>query len=735
MRKILVSFLCLQMAFPCPLWAESSSAGVAVKPEATGTGPEAEPDNDDEGEPKTTTVEKNASSSSTEIESTITAKKPFTAASSSTIRDRDFKLRPLRRPSDILQLTPGIFVVQHAGGGKAMQYFLRGYDSDHGTDIAIFVDGVPVNLVSHGHGQGFADLNWLIPETVDRIEVMKGTYFSHLGDFATGGGLNIITKKRLPANQATVQAGTYGNARLLAVSTGEYGGVQTLIAGEGFYNDGAYVSPERYRRYNVFAKGTKEFSSKATLGVTATAYGGYWNASGQITNRAVLSGAITRFGSLDRSEGGDSNRYGGTAVFTYRTGQDSKFTAMTYLTRYRLDLYSNFTYFLDNPTGGDQINQKDSRTIAGGDLKYEFLEKIEDVPLTTTVGLQVRNDSIVNGLANTAGRSVLLSQKYQNDIRVTGVGAYFNEDVQITHWLRAVAGLRGDFQEYNVKDFTTQANFGTRNASVLSPKASLVIHPAEKTDIYLNYGQSFHSNDARGIIVGDPKAPGTTLAKPLNKVYGYELGSRTKLADDRLDLAGSVFLIDQDNETVWVGDAGGTETKGPSRRFGGEIEARLKVMEWVYLDSDLTISRGVLRDLPTGSDNVPYAPKLITQGGVSVQHPSGYYGRFGYFHIGDRNAIEDGSFKTEGFWRFDASAGYRTRVFEVNLAVLNVFNTQWREAQFLTTSRLPAEISAATCGPGSTAVDDGAGGFVGCQDIHFSPGYPLSVQAAATIFF
>lgn len=731
MRKTLISLLCLQLTFPCPVWAEpESTSAVKTSEEAA----EEESSADDGTETKT--VEKSASASSTELESTVTAKKPFTAASSSTIRDRDFKLRPIRRPSDIIQLAPGIFVVQHAGGGKAMQYFLRGFDSDHGTDIAIFVDGVPVNMVSHAHGQGFSDLNWLIPETVDRIEVMKGTYFTQLGDFATGGGLNIITKKRAPSNQVTVQAGNYGNARLLALSTGNYGGVDTLIAAEGFYNDGAYISPERFRRYNVFAKGTMELSSRATLGVTATAYGGFWNASGQIPSRAVIAGTLDRFGSIDRSEGGDSNREGAVGTFAYRTGGASKFSMMAYLNRYRLDLYSNFTFFLDNPGGGDQINQKDSRTMAGGELKYEFTEKIvDDVPLTTTLGLQTRNDSIVNSLSNTSSRTLLLSQKYKNDVRVTSVGGFGNADAQLTSWLRAVAGARVDFQEYNVKDFVTQANFGTRNAWIFSPKASLVIHPFEKTDIYLNAGAGFHSNDARGIVVGDPKAPGTNLANPLNKVYGYEIGSRTKFIDDRLDLAGSLFLIDQDNETVWVGDSGGTETKGASRRMGVELEARFKLIDWVYFDTDFTLSKGVLRDLPRGRDNVPYAPKFITQGGISVQHPDGYYGRFGYFHISDRDAAEDASFKTEGFWRFDFSGGYRTRSYDFNLAVLNIFNTKWREAQFLTTSRLPAELAPANCGPGSAAVDDGAGGFVGCQDVHFSPGYPLSVQASASVFF
>ena len=363
-----------------------------------------------------------------EFQTTVIARKPVTAASSSTIRDKDLKSRPIKRPADILQVTPGLFVVQHSGGGKANQYFLRGYDSDHGTDLALSVDGVPVNQVSHGHGQGYADLHWLIPETVDRVEVLKGSYFSHLGNFATAGGINVKTHRSLGLNQATISGGMLGILRGMAIYSQPLKWGSPLVAAEIYGSDGAFKSPEKNRRYNVYSKFTKELSDKSSLVLGATAYGGRWNGSGQIPEREVNTGRLDRFGSLDNSEGGNSNRYSLFGNYQYLPSERSSFSLMAYYAYYRLDLFSNFTFFSRDQVNGDQINQADNRGTLGGDTQYKFTEKWFNTEFETTLGLQGRSDNIDNALRNTRGR-IYLTSVSENRLNEKSLGVFANEEI------------------------------------------------------------------------------------------------------------------------------------------------------------------------------------------------------------------------------------------------------------------------------------------------------------------
>jgi outer membrane receptor protein involved in Fe transport len=639
-------------------------------------------------------------------------------------------LRPHPRPVDILQVVPGLYTNQHAGGGKANQYFLRGFDADHGTDVALFVDGVPVNMVSHGHGQGYADLNWLIPELIERVEVNKGPYSAQYGDFATAGAINMVTRRNFEKSQVTLAGGSFDTWRGLLIATPDVEGWEPVIAGQVYGTNGPFDNPEKLQRFSLFAQVTRPLSERSSLSLTLTSYGSGWNASGQIPLREVEAGRLSRFGEIDPTEGGNSQRH--SLYGTWRTlTEDGEARVMAYAMRYELSLFSNFTFFSRDPDNGDMIEQSDERTLAGLQASYRFRRRWRDMAFETTFGTQLRMDVIDNSLFNNRER-VRLSPVVDANVREGSLGLYAQEDITFTPWLRAVLGLRGDFFGFGVDDHLEEPgtqdvkSSGSRQAARLSPKASLVFGAIPETELYLNAGAGFHSNDARGVVrQQDP-------VTPLTQARGYELGARTRLFD-ALDLAGSLFLLDLDSELVWVGDKGTTEARSATRRQGLEAEARLRILPWLFADADLTLSQANFVGNAGNGDAVALAPTLIVAGGVSARHPSGAYGRVGIIHLGDRPATEDRFLTAAGFTRLDATVGYRASWFEATLGLQNVLNTEWREAQFANVSRLPAETGAESCPAGTRPAGEDT--FEGCEDLHFTPGAPFNAQASVSFFF
>jgi outer membrane receptor protein involved in Fe transport len=666
-------------------------------------------------------------------ETVVRGRRPMTAASSLTVRDRDLLLRPHPRPADILHVTPGLFVVQHAGGGKANQYFLRGFDADHGSDVALFVDGVPVNMVSHGHGQGYADLHWLIPEVVERVEVYKGPYFAEYGDFATAGAINLVTRRSFELSQVSLGGGMFNTYRGLVVASPHLEGWRPFIAAEVYGTDGPFENGEDLKRFNLFGRVTREIDTRSSFSLTLTSYGGGWNASGQVPLREVEAARLDRFGSIDPTEGGNSQRHSVYATYRALPADDSEFLLTAYLAHYRLALFSNFTFFSRDPVNGDMIEQNDVRTLMGLRSSYRFLRRAGGIAFDTTFGAQLRNDLISNALHYNHERE-RLSTIVDADVREGSLAVWGQEDVTWTRWLRSVVGLRADYFGFDVSDnledtsTTGTRTSGVRDAAFVSPKASLILSPLRELDFYLNFGMGFHSNDARGVVRGvDP-------VTPLTRAIGGEIGARTRLFD-RLDLAAAFFVLDLESEIVWVGDEGVTEARGPTRRLGGEFELRLKILPWLFADGDVTVSRATFTENPGNANAVALAPTLVVSGGVSARHPDGYFGRLGVFAIGDRPATEDRFLTAEGFWRVDATLGYRYKdLLELAVTGQNLFNVAWREAQFANVSRLPSETSPSSCPAGTRPVEDG-GTFLGCEDVHFTPGAPINVQATATLFF
>ncbi len=663
-------------------------------------------------------------------ETTVTDRRPRSAASSGLWRARDLTLRSLARPADLLRVAPGLMVVQHAGGGKANQYFLRGFDVDHGTDIAVDIDGVPMNLPSHGHGQGYLDLHGLIPELVERLEVDKGPYDVRNGDFATAGAMHVTTRNRLGrcgfsgpddgderCSRAQYSVGRYGLHRGLVLSSPTWRGGSAVLAAELQHSDGPFEHPEGYLRGIGLAKVALAPTTRTEVQIALTGTGGHWHASGQLPNRELAAGRLTRFDALDPTEGGSSQRWSvhGSVRHRFGKGDANRVDALVWLASYRFRLFSNFTFFHDDPEQGDQIEQTDSRTSLGLRSSVRVVNELGSLRFATTAGLDGRFDAVDVGLHHTASRQ-RLATRVDATVEESRFGVFLEEDVRLLRWLRVIAGTRLD-----VGVFESSGTVSGQEAAVIaSPKASVIFTPYEGpsgvVDVFLNFGSGFHSNDTRAVVHG-----GAAFTRAL----GAELGVRTELFQGRLALGLAGYLVHLGDELVWSGDAGSTESEGETLRLGLELEARGRILEWLFADLDVTLNRArlVTPDI-AGADAIPLAPTVTLQAGLSARHDFGALGavtgRLGLRWIGARPAIADRSVEAEGAVVFDASIGWDHRFFELRLDLENLANTTYNEAQFATTSRLRHE----------TCPSDG------CQpDLHLTPGVPFQVKATIALKF
>ena len=685
----------------------------------------------------------------------VIGRRPISAASSSAVRDRDFALRPIGSVQDILRVTPGLVMVQHSGGGKANQYFLRGFDADHGTDLALSIDGIPINLVSHAHGQGFADTNFIIPETVERVEISKGPYFANQGDFATAGAINLVTRDGFEHSSLGFGVGGspgHGSPsyRGLLVASPRWDIAKALFSAELGKEDGPFQNPEGWDKYKLFNKITFPVSPTSQFTIAESSYSGNWHGSGQIPARAVDSGVIGRFGSLDPSEGGNTARHQVSISYKLRPSETSELSALAYLGSYRFNLFSNFTLFLDDSQNGDEIEQVDRRTFYGSALSYRVSHALGGVRFDTTIGGSGRGDDIHEELWHSAER-VQTAQLRGNNVHETLLGAFVNEEITPARWVRLDLGARADFLSFAVDNRLATSDpqnphSGVDGAQQLSPKASLVTTPLQRAnaelDVYLNYGHGFHSNDVRGAF----SSPRVT---PLTRAKGEELGARARLWQ-RWDFAAAGWLLVLDHETTWNGDDGTTAVSDATRRYGLELESRYEITPWLAVDGALSFTRS--RFAAAGHENgggLALAPKQIWQGGLSGRHELGPgVARAGlrFYGIGDRPASDDGVLIAPGFTQFDLHLGYRQRWFDVAFDVENLFDGVFRGAQFATVSRLRSEPAVGqtlptgfSCGgsarraanPSSGQLD---GRFWGCEDVDFTPAYPMTARVMATFF-
>jgi len=637
----------------------------------------------------------------------VTAPPPVAASSETLVPRRDFELRPQGRPADVLRLVPGLVLGQHAGGGKSEQYLLRGFDADHGTDVALFVDGLPVNLRSHAHGQGYADLHFLIPETVKQLESHKGPYHVEYGDFATAGAFNFVTLDVVEENTLRAAGGSFDTQRYLALLSPTRDRVKTLFAGEAYVTNGPFERDQHYERYNAFAK----LTTWLTDGVDLSAWGSYlrsdWFASGQIPTRAVRSGLIDRFGAIDDSEGGNTQRVSFNADLRWRPSESQLVHVHTYAQYYTLDLFSNFTFFLNDPDSGDGIRQIDRRWVAGVDAYYEHRLTVLGAPVLATGGLQVRMDRPRVVLGRQADRHDL-GRTQDVDIVEVSYSPFVKLDIAPLPWLRFVTGARGDIFTFDVRDNLSGDDpslTGKETRARPNVKANLILGPWFGAELFANFGTGYHSNDARA-VVSDP----TLTALPTAR--GYEFGVRTR-PHPMVEASATYWDLRLESELVFVGDEGTTEARGPSRRHGWEFAARFRPLDWLSLGGDATVSRA---RFDTG-DEVPLAPRLTARGDVAVRFPWGLSASVGVRYLADRFATEDRQQTARGYTLVDFTARYRYRMVEAFLSIENLANAEYREAQFFFTSRLRGEAAE------------------GVDDIHFTPGAGRSFLGGLALRF
>jgi TonB-dependent receptor-like protein len=646
----------------------------------------------------------------------VVGERPIAASSNRIILNEDILLQPQGRPADLLRLAPGLITLEHSGGaGKADQFLLRGFDADHGTDLALHVDGMPINMRSHAHGQGYGDLNFIIPETVEEITVKKGPYHVEYGDFATAGAANYVTRESVPQTMVQSAGGNFNTQRHLFMTSPTHDRFRTLFAGEFYYTDGPYDFVNRNTRYNGLAKLTFDPSATSQLSVTLSQYYGRWNGSGQLPLRDVRSGGVDRFGSLDPSEGGKSIRSTGRLDYHDDLPGGGTVFARLWAQYYYLSLFSNFTFYLNDPVNGDGIEQTDRRWLTGSDIGYRQIFRLLDYEGTMTAGLQTRFDQIQVRLGTQQKRSSLAITQ-ESDIFEASYSPYLKLDLQFLPWMRFVGGGRVDVFTYKVKDRCgadcSERPNGTASNAIASGKANLVFGPWYQTEFFLNVGTGFHSNDARDAV----ENPSTNS---LTRAIGYEIGIRSRPWNWSEFLA-TFWLLDLGSELVFVGDEGTTEPRGKTRRLGTEFSSRITPLDWLTIRGDVTYTHAEFRK--TG-DAVPLAPQFTAFSSVTARLPIGLSGTLQMLTVGSRAGTEDDGVKLEPFTIFDLVLRYKiplappTGRLEGFFSIRNLTDTDWRQAQFYYESRLPGEPAG------------------GIADIHFVPGTPRMFMGGLTWFW
>lgn len=597
--------------------------------------------------------------------------------------------RPISRPGEVLETVPGLIISQHSGSGKANQYYLRGFNLDHGTDFRITVDDIPVNLPSHGHGQGYSDLNFLIPELIDSVRYKKGPYYADEGDFSAAGATHIQYVDRLDHGLVEVGPGQDGYRRLLLADSKKMGTGDLLGAVEYLHNDGPFERPDNYRKKNGVLR---YHSGDAAHGFTlsAQAYDGNWSSSDQIPLRAIREGLLSRFGLIDPTDGGKASLYSLNGEL--RRGDEHSLTTLSaYFARQNLQLFSNFTYFLDDPVHGDQFEQIDRRTAYGFAAERQWSLALLGHDAETVVGLQARGDHIHNGLFHTEARQ-LLSATREDVIDQLSVGPYVQAKVRWTRWLRTIAGLREDAYRFKV-DSDLAVNSGVKTSNILSPKLSFLLGPWQKTELYLNFGEGFHSNDARGATLQvDPTThEAVQPVSPLVRAKGADLGARTSLIP-HLETAVTYFVLDLASELVFSGDAGTTEAGRPSRRQGIEVQSFYRPLPWLAIDADYARARARFTDVDPAGEHIPGSIESALSVGASVAALHQFSGSLRWRYFGPRPLIEDNSMRSRSTSLVNLELGYSfSHGFQIGVEVFNVFEAKASDIDYFYTSRLPGE--------------------------------------------
>jgi outer membrane receptor protein involved in Fe transport len=638
------------------------------------------------------------------------------SASQGAITARQLDARPILRAGEVLETVPGVVISQHSGEGKANQYYLRGFNLDHGTDFSTTVAGMPVNLPTHAHGQGYSDLNFLIPELVSGVQYSKGPYFADQGDFATAGSVNINYASVLDKPLARVGGGGEGFGRAVVAASPNAGTGHLLAAFETEHNDGPWDNPDHYRKVNGVLRYSRGDAVNG-LSVTAMGYRAKWNSTDQVPQRAIDEGIIDRFGAIDPTDGGDTYRYSGTVEWQ-RSRNNATTKIVAYGIGYDLNLFSNFTLFLDDPVHGDQFHQADHRFVTGGRATYTRIDRWGAREVQNTVGLQLRNDDITTvGLYHTQARK-LLDTVSQDSVLETSAGGFAQNEVSWTPWLRTLAGVRVDGYRFGV-DAGDPENGGARRAGIVSPKGGVAIGPFKGTELYANAGLGFHSNDARGTTI--TRDPGTGEAvdpvTPLVRARGAEAGIRS-VAVPHLQTSLTAWTLSLASELVFTGDAGTTEPSRPSHRYGIEFANYYAPRPWLILDGDVSWSRARFTESGPAGDYIPGSVATVISGGATLDRLHNVFGSVRLRYFGARALIEDNSVRSKATSLINLEGGYAfTRRLKLAVDVFNLLDARDSDIDYYYASRLIGEPAG------------------GVNDVHLHPTLPRTARVNLIVGF
>ncbi len=635
-------------------------------------------------------------------EVSVQAERVRTSASDEHMSQRELQLMPISSSQDVLRLVPGLMLAQHAGGGKAEQIFLRGFDCDHGTDISISVDESPVNMVSHGHGQGYADIHYVIPEMIEDISVLKGPYFARYGDQATAGIVRIQTMDSLRDNIVKSEVGMFNTYRAMAAVGTRLASSTAYAAAELLSSQGYFDASQDFLRRNVMLKVNSQLSSDWSLRSSAFLFDSKWNASGQIPERAVAQSVISPYGSIDSLEGGNTAR--GTLQFNLRSQGATPWTISAGYSRYAFQLFSNFTFFAVDPLRGDMIEQTDRRSIFHFSVANERPLNLCVLTTRINIGASLRSDNILTALYHNQER-VRLDTKVDAEIRQLNAAVYAEDHIYIGECSLSL-GLRADYFRFAVHDDVSQQD-NQRQTLFLSPKLNASYDLSDQLSLYFNSGFGFHSNDARAVV--QSKTENT-----VPRAFGSEFGLR--LHDANWSVCGAAWLLDVESELAWSGDEGTTESSGRTRRVGIDLDLRYSFNESISVGTDICTAHGRYRDESEGQNFIALAPSL-TVSAFCTYSTSYYSTALRLRHISDRPANEDNSLVASGYTIADFTANIPVfSSLELHLECRNILNTAWKEAQFDTTSKLQNEAMPVS-------------------DIHFTSGTPRNVKVGLSYKF
>lgn len=627
------------------------------------------------------------------------------------ITEVDVATAPVKSSQEILRKVPGLIIGQHAGGGKAEQIFLRGFDIDHGTDITISVDGMPVNMVSHAHGQGYADMHFIIPETIDDIDFGKGPYYADKGNFNTAGYVALKTKDRLEQSTVSLEYGQFNTIRALGMFNlmKNRPNQDAYVASEFQLSDGPFESSQNFNRINVMAKYNSAINKRQFLSVQASYFNSKWDASGQIPVRAVRNGSIGRFGAIDDTEGGNTSRINAAVQHTAFVGDHTSVKTNAFYSRYGFELYSNFTFFLNDSINGDQIKQKEQRNLAGFESVVNHHYHLKKGTIGIKGGIGFRYDDVNDvELSHTANRDSLIEYYSLGDIDESNFYGFVGADFEFGDFLINPA-VRFDYFRFEYQnELDSVYNVNAEQSIKPSPKLNVIYAANKRWQFYFKSGMGFHSNDTRVVIAQQGR-------RTLPTAYGMDLGAIIKPFDNvYLNVAGWYLHLEQ--EFVYVGDEAIVEPSGQTQRIGVDLSLRYQPLKWLVLNADFNYAYATSLENDAQNSHIPLAAEFTSVGGIAINHPIGIKAGLNYRWIGDRPANESYTITAKGYFVMDANISYTWRSWTGGIIIQNLLNTEWNETQFATESRLANETTSV-------------------EEIHFTPGTPFFIRGRVSVSF